>query len=144
MSETIIQPDSQPQTTPARPSSEVIEKATRRRFNADYKKRILEEADACKEPGQIGALLRREGLYSSHLSCWRDQRDQAIQTALSTPRGRKAEATNPLAEENSRLRQEIQHLQARLAQANTVIDLQKKLSQLLGLGEFPLNSGISG
>jgi hypothetical protein len=89
-------------------------------------------------------LLRREDLYSSHLSLWREQRDQALHTALSKPRGRKAEPVNHLAEENSRLRQEIQHLQARLAQANALIEVQKKLSQILGLGENPLNSGISG
>ncbi len=144
MSETSISPDLQTQISPTHPSSEVVEKPTRRRFNAEFKQRILEEADACNEPGQIGALLRREGLYSSHLSLWREQRDQALHTALSKPRGRKAEPVNHLAEENSRLRQEIQHLQARLAQANALIEVQKKLSQILGLGENPLNSGISG
>lgn len=133
----------QPAQPPARTNSEVLEKAVRRRFTTDYKQCILAEADACQEPGQIGALLRREGLYSSHLSKWRIQRDAGVRAGLSKARGRKTIEKNALAEENARLQQEIQRLQARLAQAHTIIDVQKKLSHLLGLNEINLNSGVS-
>ena len=115
--------------------SEVLEKPVRRRFTADYKHRILAEADACTEPGDIGKLLRREGLYRSHLSKWRALREQAVQEGLSNRRGRKAQDKNPLAHENARLQKEVKHLQDRLTQAHTIIDVQKKLSQLLGLNE---------
>ena len=72
------------------PDPKVVPKAKRRKFSAEYKRRILEEADNCAEPGQIGALLRREGLYSSHLSTWRRQREQGLLGALSSKkRGRK-------------------------------------------------------
>lgn len=141
MTDKTTHPSSQVQAAPERPDSEVLEKATRRRFSAEYKQRILAEADACKEFGQIGALLRREGLYSSHLAKWREQRDEAIRHGLSKPRGRMPLEKNPLAEENARLQQEIQRLQARLTQAQTIIDVQKKLSQLLGLSENALTSG---
>lgn len=116
-------------------STEVLEKPERRTFSAEYKQRILNEADACCEPGCIGQLLRREGLYSSHLSKWRAEREQAIRAGLSKPRGRQRQPKNPLADENARLQREVQQLQARLAQAETIIDVQKKLSQLLGLSE---------
>ncbi len=124
-----------------RPDSEVLEKAARRRFTAEYKQRILTEADACEEAGEIGQLLRREGLYSSHLSKWRAQREQGIRDRLSKSRGRKAQKKNPLAEENARLQKENQRLQERLMQAQTIIDVQKKLSQLLGLNETPPSDG---
>ena len=123
--------------------SEVLEKPARRRFTADYKQRILAEADACTEPGDIGKLLRREGLYGSHLSKWRAQREQAVLEGLSKRRGRKAEDKNPLALENARLQKEVQRLQNRLTQAHTIIDVQKKLSQLLGLNETLTHSGHS-
>lgn len=128
---------------PARIRSEVLEKATRRTFTADYKQRILAQADACSDPGCIGKLLRSEGLYSSHLSKWRAEREQAIRAGLSKPRGRKPQEPNPLAGENARLQAEIQRLQMRLTQAETIIDVQKKLSQLLGLSEMPAAVGES-
>ena len=127
----------------SRISSEVLEKSARRRFTAEYKQRILTEADACIEPGDIGKLLRREGLYSSHLSTWRAQRKQAVREGLSKRRGRKVQDKNPLAEENARLQKNIKHLQERLTQAETIIEVQKKLSQLLGLNENPANDGKS-
>ncbi|CCE22828.1 protein of unknown function [Methylotuvimicrobium alcaliphilum 20Z] len=126
---------------PSRITSEVLEKAARRTFTAEYKERILTQADACSEPGCIGKLLRTEGLYSSHLSKWRSEREQAIRAGLSKPRGRKPSDKNPLAAENARLQAEIQRLQACLTQAEAIIDVQKKLSQLLGLCEIPAHTG---
>lgn len=121
---------------PASPlaGSEVLERPVRRRFDVEYKRRILAEADRCEEHGTLGALLRREGLYSSHLSTWRKQREQGILDGL-TPRrrGRKAKQRDSLTEENQRLVRENQQLQARLKKAETIIEFQKKLSQLLGI-----------
>ena len=117
-----------------RPDPEVLETPTRRRFTAEYKLRILQEADHCTDPGQVGALLRREGLYSSHLTTWRRQRERGSRAALSTgKRGRRAKRTDPLAEENQRLRREIQRLGAELKKAHTIIEVQKKLSEVLGV-----------
>lgn len=113
---------------------EVLEKASRRRFTARYKLRVLEEADGCTEPGQIGALLRREGLYSSHLTTWRRQRETGALAGLAPrKRGRK---TNPQTSEKRRmaeLERENERLRHRLAQAETIIDVQKKVSSLLGI-----------
>jgi transposase-like protein len=114
------------------PDPEVVTKAKRRTFTAEYKLRIVEEADACTEAGQIGALLRREGLYSSHLSKWRQLRQDGQLRALSAKkRGRKAQ--DPSVAELAKLRHENERLRARLEQAEMIIDVQKKLSQLLGL-----------
>lgn len=113
------------------PDPEVIPKAERRRFTAEYKLRILAEADACKKRGEIGALLRREGLYSSHLDKWRAQRKRGVLQAL-TPQKRGPKA-NAQAAEIVRLRRENDRLRARLQQAEAIIEIQKKLSVLLGL-----------
>jgi transposase-like protein len=124
---------------PARnlPDPEVVVKAQRRRFTAEYKQRILQEADACTHSGEVGALLRREGLYSSHLSTWRRQRQQGeLQGLTPAKRGRKAD---PLAAENARLQRETERLKAQLARAELIIDVQKKVSELLGLPEIPLD-----
>ena len=111
---------------PARPDPEVPEKAVRRKFTAEYKRSILEQADAGRGEGAIGALLRREGLYSSHLSTWRRQRKEGTLQALSAKkRGRKSNF-HPLAPENARLLR-------RLEQAETIIEVQKKVSTLLGI-----------
>lgn len=117
------------------PDPEVAPKAKRRRFSAKYKLRILTEADRCTEQGQIGALLRREGLYSSHLTTWRRQREQGV---LGQKRGRKPD---PQAAELRRLEQENERLRLRLARAEHIIDVQKKLAQLLGTNpdETPSN-----
>ena len=114
------------------PDPEVVPKAKRRKFTAEYKRRILEEADNCTEAGQIGALLRREGLYSSHLTTWRRQRDQGVVKGLS-PRKRGRKRKDELEREVVRLQRENERLQANLEQAETIIDVQKKLSRLLGL-----------
>src|SRR5215210_8127939 len=121
------QPVSQP------PDPEVLPKASRRTFSAAEKLRILNEADACTQPGQIGALLRREGLYSSHLVKWRRLRAAGQFQALAPqPRGPKPPLPDPLTEELAQLRGENARLQARLAQAELIIDVQKKVAQLLG------------
>jgi transposase len=113
---------------------EVPEKPVRRRFTAEYKLRILREAEACQRHGELGALLRREGLYSSHLTTWRQQRDQGALHALQAKRrGRKPQPINPLAAENERLQRENERLATRLKQAETIIDVQKKVSEILGL-----------
>jgi transposase len=114
------------------PDPEVVPKAKRRMFSAKYKLRILEEADSCIEAGQVGALLRREGLYSSHLTTWRRQRDEGVLKGLSPQkRGRKRQ--DELEREVARLQRENERLQANLEQAETIIEVQKKLSRLLGL-----------
>ena len=114
------------------PDPEVLPRAKRRQYTGQYKLRILEEVDRCTERGQIGALLRREGLYSSHLSKWRQQRAEGQLQALSPhKRGRKAQGAE--VEELVQLQRENERLRARLEQAEMIIDVQKKLSRLLGL-----------
>ena len=111
-------------------SPEVSEKASRRRFTAEYKARILEEADRCTEPGQVGELLRREGLYSSHLTNWRRQRDAGL---APKQRGRKPKSNKKEQQELERLRRENKRLAERLRQAETIIDVQKKVCEMLGI-----------
>jgi transposase-like protein len=115
-----------------RPDPEVLPKAKRRTFSASYKLWVLEEADKCRQqPGKIGALLRREGLYSSHLTTWQRQREAGQMAGLkSQKRGRKA---NEEAAEIKQLRHENQRLSRQLEQANLIIEAQKKLSEILGI-----------
>ena len=116
------------------PDPEVVPMAKRRQFTTEEKLCILEEADACTGPGEIGALVRREGIYSSYLSRWRRAREEGQLTALSPrQRGRKPATDASLAREVARLRRENERLQKRLGQAETIIEVQKKLAQLLGL-----------
>jgi len=115
----------------APPDPEVEERGTRRRFSAEYKLRILREADACRGDGDVGALLRREGLYSSHLVNWRKQRDEGL---IARKRGRKA---NPDRKRIKELEEEVARLKKRLKRADLLLDIQKKASELLGI---PLNS----
>ena len=137
MSHTVTsQIDHQP-APPAIPDPEVVVKPKRRQFTADYKRRILQEADACTQPGEVGALLRREGLYSSHLTTWRQQRQQGeLQGLAPAKRGRKID---PQGAELARLQRENAQLQAQVERAELIIDVQKKLSQLLGLSALPSN-----
>ena len=108
--------------------------AQRRRFTAKEKLRILEEADKCTNPGEMGALLRREGIYSSYLSRWRRERERGQLTGLSPKkRGPKPAADEALMDRMARLERENKRLQARLAQAEAIIEAQKKLSEILGL-----------
>jgi transposase len=116
---------------------EVPTKAKRRQFTAQYKLRIVREAAAAKTPGEIGALLRREGLYSSHLADWRRQRERGELAGLSAKRGRKAEPVNPLAQRVAELEREKRRLERKLEQAELLLDIQKKASRLL---EIPLRS----
>ena len=113
---------------------EVHEKPVRRHFDAAYKLRILEEADRCSKVGQVGELLRREGLYSSHLTNWRHLRDEGTLQSLGPKRrGRKPKCNDATTQELDRLRRDNQGLAERLRQAETIIDVQKKVSEILGL-----------
>lgn len=116
------------------PDPEVVPLAQRRQFTAEEKLRIIEEADACSGPGEIGALVRREGIYSSYLTRWRRARDRGQLAALKAQmRGPKAPGDKALQQEVADLRGKNERLQARLVQAETIIEVQKKLSELLGL-----------
>ena len=112
------------------PDPELVERAQRRRFSSAYKLRILREADGLSRPGEIGALLRREGLYSSHLSVWRRQRDDGTREALSRPRGRKP--ADPLLAEMAELRGRLTRTESDLALARRVIEAQGNVCALLG------------
>jgi transposase len=116
-------------TPSEKPSPEVVPKAQRRRFNAGYKLRILSEVDSCEKRGDVGALLRREGLYSSLVSDWRKQRDEGSLEAL-TPKKR-GPKPNPEAKKIAKLEQEVVRLRRELNQAQTIIAVQKKLADLL-------------
>jgi transposase-like protein len=113
---------------------EVPEKAHRRQFSATYKLRVLKDADACDQPGQLGELLRREGLYSSHLTLWRKQREEgSLRSLTPRTRGRRPRVTNPLAKRVTDLERDNDRLRKRLRQAELIIDVQKKVSQILGV-----------
>jgi transposase-like protein len=120
-----------PPRIPPRIDAEVPAKAKRRSFTAEYKKRILAEADAAAESGAIGALLRREGLYSSHLTTWRHERAAGIDQAFSRKRGPKLRR-NATAEELAKLRRQNERLTEELRKAHLIIDVQKKVAALLG------------
>jgi transposase-like protein len=125
-------------------SPEVPEKASRRRFDAGYKLRILAEAERCQASGQLGELLRREGLYSSHLMTWRKQRDAGALDALTPKqRGRKALPNAAERKELERLRRENARLTHRLKQAETIIEVQKKVAEMLGNPIDPPEEGRS-
>ena len=113
------------------PDPELVEKPRRRWFTAEYKLRIVREAEACTRPGEIGALLRREGLYSSLLTEWRRARDTGALEALERPRGRPPK-TDPRDAENARLRRRLERAEAELAKARKVIEVQGNVSALLG------------
>ena len=122
---------------PEVPDPEVSERPTRRSFTAAYKLRILKEADAAKEPGGVGALLRREGLYSSHLSSWRAVRERGEQAGLAARRrGPKPSEELAHCREMKRLERENARLKKALEQAHLIIGVQKKLSEMLGI-EMP-------
>ena len=111
------------------PDPEVPDRARRRQFTADYKRRILAEADSTRESGAIGTLLRREGLYSSHLTHWRHERDRGLEPRRRGPKSKR----DPLFDEVRKLKLENGQLTQRLARAELIIDVQKKVSSLLGI-----------
>ena len=113
------------------PDPEVPAKAQRRKFSGEDKKRILEEVDRATGHGGIGAVLRREGIYSSTLHLWRKERDAAVHQAFSQKRGPRTQR-NPLTSENEKLRRQNQRLQAELEKAHIIIDVPKKVANLLG------------
>jgi transposase-like protein len=113
---------------------EVEAKAGRRRFTAEYKVRVLREADHCKQPGEIGALLRREGLYWSSLSTWRRQRESGELAGLKGKRrGPKRREKSPLADRVRELERENARLKRRAERAEGIVELQKKVSEILGI-----------
>jgi len=112
------------------PDPELVERPRRRRFTAEYKLRVLREADACARPGEIGALLRREGLYSSLLTEWRRQRERGALEALERPRGRRR--ADPREGEIAAWRQRAERAEAELVKARKVIEVQGNVSALLG------------
>ncbi len=119
---------------PPAPDPEVVTKPTRRKFTARYRLRILEEADRCSRPGEVGRLLRREGLYSSHLSVWRKARNAgALQGLTPKKRGAKPSRVHPHEEKIRRLKAKVTHLEKELATARTIIEVQGKVAGLLGL-----------
>ena len=124
------------------PDPAVAEKPVRRRFTAEYKLCVLREADRATGPGQLGALLRREGLYSSHLTTWRKQREDGTLAGLTPKRrGRKANPDAALIAENERLRRRTERLAEKLRRAEAIIEVQKKLSDILGIPLPPENNG---
>ena len=128
-------------TTAAAPDPEVVAKPKRRSFTAKYRLRILEEADRCTEPGEVGRLLRREGLYSSHLTAWRKlHRDGALQGLASKKRGVKPKESNPLDPKVRELEAKVARLERELHKAHTILDVQEKVAGLLG---FDLQDGKS-
>jgi len=113
------------------PDAEVPEKALRRKYTAKYKRRIIQEAELCKDTGQIGALLRREGLYSSNLTTWRRQAEQGTLEALSPKkRGPKEKKTDPSMHRIAELEKEKQKLEHKLRQAELIIAAQKKIAEI--------------
>ena len=116
------------------PDPEVVAKPTRRQFTAEYRLRIVEEADRCTRPGEVGRLLRREGLYTSHLSAWRKaRRSGSLQGLTANKRGAKPTEHNPLSPKVRQLETKVARLEKELATAHTILDVQSKISGLLGL-----------
>jgi len=113
---------------------EVVAKGERRRFTGEYKAKVLREADSCKRPGEIGALLRREGLYWSNLTRWRKQRETGELAGLKgRKRGPQRREKNPLAEKVRELERDNARLKRRAERAQGIVELQKKVSEILGI-----------
>jgi transposase-like protein len=127
-------------TSSTTPEVEVLAKAERRRFTQEYKRRILQEADGCTRPGEQGALLRREGLYSSHLKAWRDARARhELDGSSPKKRGPKASVPHPDTKKYLALERENRRLRARAERAEALVEIQKKVAALLG-NELPASS----
>jgi transposase len=126
---------------PAEREVEVLAKARRRRFTAEYKLKVVGEADRCRRPGEVGALLRREGLYSSHLAAWRRARARGELAGLGPrKRGPKPRPVDPNAKRIVELEREVRRLRARAERAEALVEVQKKVSELLGI-ELPERDG---
>jgi hypothetical protein len=120
------------------PGVEVLAKAERRRFTLEYKRKILQEADSCRLPGELGAMLRREGLYSSNLAAWRAARARGeLVGAVPKRRGPKAPVPHPDAKRILQLERENRRLLARAERAEGLVDLQKKVAALFGTLPMP-------
>lgn len=133
---TLQQSETLNDSTSQRPNPEVPEKKPRRRFTAKYKLRILSEIDASTHPGDIGAILRREGLYYSNITTWRRQRREGALKGLSPKkRGRKKRQISPESKRIAELEHENHRLTSKLKQAETIIDVQKKISEILGVSQ---------
>jgi transposase len=116
------------------PPTEVSDKATRRRFTAEYKRKMVREADACTERGALSAQLRREGLYSSHLATWRSELARSDLASLSPKkRGPKGKQVDVRDRRIAELERDVNRLKARLERAELIIDVQKKISSILGI-----------
>jgi transposase-like protein len=114
------------------PAIEVVAKATRRRFTVEYKRKIVREADACKTPGTVGALLRREGLYSSHLTTWRAARERGELAGAPKKRGPERQVADPRDKKLAEQVREISRWQQRAERAEALVELQKQIAALLG------------
>lgn len=114
------------------PEIEVVAKATRRRFTLEYKRQIVREADGCKTPGAVGALLRREGLYSSHLATWRAARDRGEFVGPAKKRGPTPQIADPRDKKIAELEREAARWRKRAERAEALVEVQKKLAALLG------------
>jgi transposase-like protein len=118
--------------TPDGPEIEVMAKATRRRFTLEYKRRVVREADACNSPGAVGALLRREGLYSSHLAVWRAARERGELARPAKKRGPSPRVVDPRDQRIAELERETARWQTRAERAEALVEVQKKVAALLG------------
>ena len=118
--------------SPVAPEVEVVAKASRRRFTVKYKRKIVREADGCKTPGAVGALLRREGLYSSHLTVWRAARERGELAGAPKPRGPAPQVPDPRDKKIAELARETARWRQRAERAEALVDVQKKLAALLG------------
>jgi transposase-like protein len=114
------------------PAIEVVAKATRRRFTVEYKRKIVREADTCKTPGAVGALLRREGLYSSHLTTWRAARERGELPGAPKKRGPMRRVADPRDKRITELGRENIHWRKRAERAEALVELQKQIAALLG------------
>ena len=116
---------------------EVRPQAERRRYSSSYKLKIVQQAELCKDPGEVGALLRREGLYASHLCKWRKLYKKGALEGLGAPRGRKPDPETATRQRLRELEKENQHLRGKLRQAEAIIEVQKKVSEILGIQLAP-------
>jgi len=126
------------------PDPEVKPKPARRLFSAEYKLKILQQTDQCHEPGQIGELLRKEGLYSSHLTQWRKLRQQGILDGLSERRGKKQQDRNQLIQENQALKRKNLQLEKKMEHLELLVEVQKKISDVFQISTPNLPSGKHG